>query len=147
MATTRAQNAKIAFNVYNDKSIEAGSMEYAEEEATEVEDQEDDEDDQEDSQPSNNTHYDSDDSEESVNDSVEKDINKFKHTIPGIGSRFRLIKRIGEGENLFKLWNAFSHFKAHSLPYIKRKILATMITVIAGTLTRETVPLNGLHHL
>ena len=42
----------------------------------------------------------SDDSDEVVDELVAEDIDKFTETFKGIGQRFRLINRIGEGECL-----------------------------------------------
>lgn len=93
MATSRQRqgNSKSSFQIHNDDIRQDDSME--EEEIENEESRAEAEDDQQDDAYSEA----SDESDDSVDAATAEDIAKFEATFKGIKDRFRLINRIGEG--------------------------------------------------
>ena len=97
MASVRTRNARIPFEIHHDRE-EANhddTDELAGSEADQV---------MAESQQTNDYDSDSEESEDSVEPSVQEDMEKFQQTFKGIADRFRLINRIGEGIRCFDLY-------------------------------------------
>lgn len=93
MATIRPRNAKTPFEIHadmeQDESLEEEGV--MDESRVEVEAEED-------QQEEDSDDY-SDESDDVVDATVQDDMDRFKETFRGINERFKLIKRIGEGNS------------------------------------------------
>ena len=145
MATIRPRNSKEpSFDIHHDEMDSDESLEEHAQTMQESISQLDEEEYEE-----HNQYEDSDYSDESdgvVDPTVLEDMEKFQQTFKGIKDRFRLINRIGEGNQPSPVITLYiDAFKVHFLLYTKQKISYTNTSTMNGT-SRKRKALNGNHH-